>query len=140
MPASKYGDIPGFIDYHEFAQVYSLHINTVRAHMQRKKCAWPRVTKTGKTRHPLYNTWENMIQRCYNPNHPQYYYWGGRGITVCVEWRHSFENFYAHIGDKPTADHSLDRINNNEGYKPGNVRWATKKQQIENRREYGRNS
>lgn len=134
---SKYPDIPGYSDYHAFASQFDLHINTVRAHMSRGICAWPRVRKTGKTRHTLYTTWENMLQRCYNPNHPQFKYWGGRGIEVCVEWRHSFDAFVSALPDKPSPAHSLDRIDNDKGYYPENVRWATKAEQVANRRPYG---
>jgi hypothetical protein len=94
-----------------------------------------------RSKHGLYNTaeyhaWECMVQRCYNPNRHNFRYWGGRGITICPEWRNSFEAFLAHIGPKPSPIHTVDRFPDNAGdYRPGNVRWATPAQQAENRRE-----
>lgn len=79
-------------------------------------------------RHPLYNTWASMLSRCNNPNTINYYLYGGRGISVCERWR-KFENFLADMGEKPTKSHSLDRINRNGNYEPGNVRWATQLEQ-----------
>lgn len=137
---SKYPAIPGYPGYIEFAEAWGIHINTVRAHMHQGYCAWPRVIKTGKTRHRLYNTWENMLQRCYNPNHPQYRYWGGRGIEVCNSWRLSFEQFVLDMGPKPGPSYSLDRADNAMGYNPENCRWATKTEQVRNRRPYGKSA
>lgn len=83
-----------------------------------------------------YTAWCNMIARCYNPKHEYFYNYGGRGITVCDEWRQSFSAFFSHVGKRPSAGHSLDRYPNNDGnYEPGNVRWATRKQQSQNRRK-----
>jgi hypothetical protein len=76
-----------------------------------------------------------MIIRCTNPKHPNWKNYGGRGISVCDEWRHSFKAFLAHIGPRPSSEHSLDRYPNNDGnYEPGNVRWATRSQQRRNTR------
>lgn len=75
-----------------------------------------------------------MLRRCYTPSTPRYADYGGRGITVCDEWRKDFKAFFDHIGPRPSARHSLDRIRNAEGYKPGNVRWATDEEQNNNRR------
>jgi hypothetical protein len=65
-----------------------------------------------------------MKQRCCNPNNPGYEYYGGRGITVCKNWRENFEIFYADVGDPPD-NLSFDRIDNNGNYEPGNWRWGT---------------
>lgn len=92
-----------------------------------------RSTTHGMERTSIYNIWAHMLRRCTNPNASSYAHYGGRGIKVCDRWR-SFENFYADMGDRPTSGHSLDRINNNGNYEPGNVRWATAKQNIRNRR------
>lgn len=74
-----------------------------------------------------------MVQRCTNKNRPDFASYGGRGITVCEKWRASFAAFLADMGEKPEGT-SLDRINNNRGYEPGNCRWATKHQQMQNTR------
>lgn len=87
-----------------------------------------------------YSAWQAMRQRCSNPATENYLYYGGRGITVCKEWQDSFEAFYSHIGPKPDVSYSLDRIDNDGDYEPGNVRWATPEQQSRNRRPYRRKS
>lgn len=81
-----------------------------------------------------YKTWAAMIQRCANPNCSIYEYYGGRGVNICERWRHSFGNFLADMGPKPTPDHSLDRINVDGNYEPGNVRWADILTQTNNQR------
>jgi hypothetical protein len=82
---------------------------------------------------PEYRSWERIVQRCYNQGHVSYKNYGGRGISVCEEWRKSFMAFYRDMGRKP-GGLSLDRVNNNGNYEPGNCRWATPKQQANNRR------
>lgn len=81
-----------------------------------------------------YRTWHRIRERCHNPKYPKYHLYGERGIVVCHEWLNSYESFLAHIGRKPTPKHSIDRIDTNKGYEPGNVRWATSAQQNRNRR------
>jgi hypothetical protein len=87
-----------------------------------------------------YNAWQAMIQRCGNANHVAFKNYGGRGIVVCNQWISSFEAFIAHVGARPSALHSLDRIDNDRGYEPGNVRWATSSEQAKNRRAAKRNN
>lgn len=95
------------------------------------------VVTHNKSKSSEFQTWANMIQRCYNKKIPNYYNYGGRGITVCDRWLNSFENFYADVGAKP-PNTSIDRINNDGNYEPTNCKWSTKKEQANNRRCHGR--
>jgi hypothetical protein len=82
--------------------------------------------------------WYGMRKRCNDPSNKSYVNYGGRGIKVCPQWdcKQGFWDFLAHIGPKPCASLSLDRIDNERGYEPGNVRWATASQQNKNRRPF----
>jgi hypothetical protein len=73
-----------------------------------------------------------MKVRCYDPYHKDYMRYGGRGIKVCAEWLHDFQAFYSHVGPRPSSLHSIDRINSDGDYEPGNVKWSTTKQQNRN--------
>lgn len=79
--------------------------------------------------------WRTIISRCSDPSDPDYKYYGARGITIAPEWAADFEVFYAYVGDPPEPGLTLDRINNDGNYEPGNVRWATLSVQNSNRRE-----
>jgi hypothetical protein len=80
----------------------------------------------------LYRIWSHMIGRCHNPKDAAFANYGGRGIVVCDRWRDSYTAFMTDVGPRPSSKHTLDRIDNNGGYKPGNVRWATRTQQMRN--------
>lgn len=80
---------------------------------------------------PTYATWQNMKKRCLNPNTIQWKDYGGAGIKVCKRW-YKFENFLLDMGERPTRNHSIDRINPFRDYSPKNCRWATRKKQANN--------
>lgn len=88
----------------------------------------------GKSATPEYHAWHDMGRRCYNHKNQHYKDYGGRGISVCEQWRNSFETFLQDVGLRPTNKHTLDRIDNDGNYQPGNVRWATQKEQSANKR------
>ena len=96
-----------------------------------------------KTKHPLYERWAAMKQRCNNSNHHAYENYGGRGITVCEQWSTNFWNYVEYVTNLPNSMNSgytIDRIQNSIGYKPGNIRWATNSTQSINSRKNKNNS
>jgi hypothetical protein len=88
---------------------------------------------SGVNRTSVYTIWRGMIQRCYDRRSPQFPDYGGRGITICDEWRHSFETFFSDMGHRP-ENLSIDRIDNDKGYSKDNCQWSTVKEQARNRR------
>lgn len=83
---------------------------------------------------PEYGVWRAMRDRCNRPKNKNYADYGGRGIKVYPEWDSSFDAFFAHLGPRPTSKHSIDRIDNDGDYEPGNVQWAVRTQQVRNTR------
>jgi len=92
-----------------------------------------RSTTHGRTGTPEHAIWKAMIQRCTNPNNRSYSRYGGRGIAVCDRWRHSFENFFADMGERPDNSLTLERRDNELGYNPDNCTWDTRQVQSNNR-------
>lgn len=82
---------------------------------------------------PEYNSWRAMLDRCNNSNNDKYNHYGGRGITVCEEWR-SFDRFYLDMGKKPSKTYTIDRIDTEGNYEPSNCKWSTVNEQVRNRR------
>ena len=91
--------------------------------------------KHGRSRVPEYGPWYSMKRRCYDEKSINYEIYGGRGITVCDRWLNSIENFCEDMGPRPSLDHSIDRINNDGNYEPGNCHWATREDQGLNTRQ-----
>jgi len=91
------------------------------------------LTTHGATGTPEHKVWCSMIERCYTPTHQSYRHYGERGIKVCDRWR-DFEAFLSDMGVRPSAAHTLERTNNDQGYFPSNCKWATRSEQARNRR------
>lgn len=96
-----------------------------------------RVAKHMMSHDKVYTAWSNMKQRCTNPKKPEWKNYGGRGIGVCKEWLESFQAFYDYIGDVPDGL-TLDRVDNDGNYEPGNVRWADRVTQSYNSRRWSK--
>lgn len=90
-----------------------------------------------KSNHPLYSTWRQMKRRCSDVKFKDYPHYGGRGIRVCDAWLNDFWSFASYMGPRPEG-RTLDRIDNDGNYEPGNVGWGTKAQQNANKRPYGK--
>lgn len=135
LPNRKIKDITG--------QRFGALVAISFAEMRKHKAFWSETASRRHSRHrhtagkkpsSEYAAWAAMKQRCENPKAKQYCDYGGRGVTVCKEWSEDFAAFIAYIGLKPSPSHSLDRIDNNGNYEPGNIRWATKLEQDSNKR------
>ena len=103
--------------------------------LRREKSSVAGKRKThGLSRTPTYKSWIKMKERCLNEKHVHYGSYGAIGIGIYERWATSFEAFFADLGERPSKKHSLDRINNNLGYQPGNCKWSTKREQSNNRK------
>lgn len=91
-------------------------------------------TTHGLRKHTLYKVYAQMLQRCSNPNNRQFADYGGRGIKVCDRWKQGFHLFLEDMGERPTAKHQLDRIDNSLEYSPENCKWSTPAENSSNRR------
>lgn len=108
---------------------------------KQKSCGCMRLAMSGSAQfihgwshHRISSVWRAMINRCHNPKNRGFYLYGGRGVAVCQRWRESLIAFIEDMGLPPTDKHTLDRIDNDGDYEPGNCRWATMATQNRNRR------
>lgn len=120
----------------ECGNVVRMPIAAAKRSRMCKQCNVKMASKThGDTGTKLHNTWKNIKLRCYNESHPYYSNYGGRDITVCDEWKNSYETFKEWATSNGYNDElTIDRINNDKGYTPDNCRWVTMEVQNRNRR------
>lgn len=135
---SEQKHVPGFVyrmadcrcDCGKDKQVAASHLLSGRI----KSCGCLKYSLDGLSNTPEYRTWQGMMSRCNKTNNKMYNDYGGRGIIVCDRWK-NYKNFLDDMGEKPTPEHSIERVDNNKGYCPENVIWATREVQINNTRK-----
>jgi len=98
-----------------------------------------RITKHGMSKTSEFKVWTSMRDRCKNPKNCRYKDYGGRGISVCSRWD-KFESFFGDMGNRPSSEFSIDRINNNGNYEPSNCKWSTRSEQQRNKQPYPTNN
>lgn len=117
-------------------------ISWCRLHLRRwRKHGNPLIVKGkthGMSKTPLFNRWKQIKRKTTKPKATGYKNYGGRGIKMCDEWMLSFQSFYDYLGEPPTLKHTIERINNDKGYEPGNVKWATYHEQMINKRIFSK--
>lgn len=119
----------------KYVNAYSLRSGRSKScGCQRDMQTRARSTTHGMSKSSVYAVWLQARARCHDPRHRQYKDYGGRGISMCVRWRNSFEAFYADMGNPPFKGATLERKNNHRGYSPKNCTWATRTEQVRNRR------
>lgn len=126
----------GNITYVETNKLKSGHTTSCGCKLQEVKDSIANLNKThGQSNTRLYQTWQNMRERCYSTKNKVYDYYGGRGIGVCDDWRYNFSSFYEWAMQNGYNDKlTIDRIDVNKGYSPDNCQWVTMKQQCRNKR------
>ena len=109
--------------------------NLRTGHTKSCGCAVKEVMTThGMYDSPEYKAYMGMKERCCSKGSQRYASYGGRGISICGRWLESFDKFFADMGERPTSDHSIDRINNDGNYMPNNCKWSTRSEQARNKR------
>ncbi len=111
--------------------------NLLSGHTQSCGCLSAETTSKRRRTHgysgtSIYQIWNGMRERCHNPNHEAWRYYGGKGITVCDRWT-KFEYFLEDMGERPSVEHSIERRNNKGNYEPANCYWGTQEEQCSNR-------